>query len=178
MLVTGGTFDALVTEVRNHYLANNLSVPVDLEQIILSYVCQTYAECSFDNVPNAVARGTIKQTLGLADVIRFSKTLFDAMIGGEKVTQDEANRRAQICSTCPYNVQPDGCMGCNSRLLKEAVSSLSRAGKTPYDGQLMSCRFCGCFINSMVWFPISTLVKFSNSQENSDLPAWCWKKQT
>ncbi|MEI8280769.1 MAG: hypothetical protein WCG75_00045 [Armatimonadota bacterium] len=175
IIVNGGTFEALVTEAANHYRANNLCVPADLENIILAYACQTYAECSYDNVPNAVARGVIK-SWQLTDVIRFSKTMFDAMISGEKVDQTEADRRARICSTCPFNVQPDGCLGCNSRLLKESITALTRAGKTQYDSQLMSCKFCGCFINAMVWFPLSTLQKFTDPKENSDLPDYCWKK--
>ena len=177
LLVNGGTFEALVTEAGNHYRANNLKVPPNLEELILSYVCQTYAECSYDNVPNAAARGIFHRS-AITDVIRFSRTMFDAMVGGEKVTQEEADRRAKICSTCPFNVQPEGCTGCNSRAIKEAVTALTRAGKTPYDGQLLSCKFCGCFINAMVWFPLSTLQKFTDYDENKELPEWCWKKVT
>jgi hypothetical protein len=41
IIVNGGTFEALVTEAANHYRANNLRVPADLENIILAYACQT-----------------------------------------------------------------------------------------------------------------------------------------
>jgi hypothetical protein len=173
--INSGSVPQLVRDTLRYYQANRLPIPTALDDVILTYICETYWQCTQNGVPNAVARGT-RPSLGLQEVIRFSQTLFGAFIGGTKVTQAEADRRASICASCPANVHPEGCTGCNSSALKAGIALVSRAGKTKYDPQLFSCRFCGCFINSVVWFPLDVLQKNTPTSENRDLPAHCWKK--
>lgn len=175
-VVQAWSWAALVPKILAHYQANALKAPAELEELVVAYACGTYAKCEEGGVENHVARGTFKN-LHLNEVVRFTRTYWDALKRGEKVSQDEANRRASICATCPYNQQPDGCTGCNSRVLKEIVGLISQAGRTPHDGQLKSCRFCGCFIQSLIWYPLDTLQKFTDATENEALPSHCWKKR-
>ena len=175
--VPGGSWSQLHEFVRNHYTANAIKIPDNLDILITEYACRNGADCAYDEVKIPKPAGL--KSLQLGDVIRFSMSLLHGLtVGGGKVGQAEANRRANICSTCSFNRKPLGCTGCNARVLKDAVKTFSQHGSTPVDESLQSCEFCGCFIRSMVWFPIETLHKFSDATENENLPAHCWKKRS
>lgn len=174
--IAGGSWPQLNIFVRNHYQANAIPVPANLDALITEYACNNGADCMYNEVEVVKPKG--RKSLEIGDVIRFSMSLLHGLtVGGGKVSQAEATSRAMICSTCRFNRKPLGCTGCNARVLKEAVRTLSQHGSTPVDEQLQSCEFCGCFIRSMVWFPIETLHKFSDATENENLPAHCWKKR-
>ena len=175
-VINAWSWNGLLEKVRSHYRANAMQIPADLDALITSYACTTYAKCEDGGMPNSIARNLFKD-LHVNSVIRFTQTFWDALKRGEKITQDEAEARAKICSSCPYNVQPEGCTGCNSRSIKAIVSTISAAGRTAFDGQLKSCRFCGCFIQSLIWYPLTTLQKFTDEKENESLPDHCWKKR-
>ena len=175
--IAGGSWPQLHEFIRNHYTANAIKIPANFDTLITEYACLNGADCSYDEVNIPKPAGL--KSLQLGDVIRFSMSLLHGLtVGGGKVGQAEANRRANICSTCPFNRKPLGCTGCNARVLKDAVKTFSQHGSTPVDESLQSCEFCGCFIRSMVWFPIETLHKFSDATENENLPAHCWKKRS
>jgi hypothetical protein len=174
--VTAGSWPQLHEFVRNHYKSNAINLPSNLDVLMLEFICKNGADCAYDEVEIPKPAG--RKSLQIGDVIKFSMSLLHGLtVGGGKVDQTEANRRASICSGCRFNRKPLGCTGCNARVLKEAVRTLSQHGTTPLDDQLQSCEFCGCFIRSMVWFPIETLHKFTDATENANLPAHCWKKR-
>lgn len=174
--VFAGSWPQLHEFVRRHYAANAIEVPSNLDDLMLEYICKNGADCAYDDVEIPKPAG--RKSLQIGDVIRFSMSLLHGLtVGGGKVSQEEANRRANICSGCRFNRKPLGCTGCNARVLKEAVKTFSQHGSTPYDEQVQSCEFCGCFIRSMVWFPIETLHRFTDATENENLPAHCWKKR-
>jgi hypothetical protein len=163
--------------VVQHYKANAIQIPNNLMDFITEYACRNGADCSYDEVEIPKPAG--RKSLQIGDVIRFSMSLLHGLtVGGGKVNQEEANRRADICAGCRFNRNPLGCTGCNARVLKEAVKTFSQHGSTPVDDKLQSCEFCGCFIRSMVWFPIETLHKFADATENENLPDYCWKKRS
>jgi hypothetical protein len=174
--IMGGSWPQLHEFVRNHYTANAIKIPENLDTLITEYSCRNGADCMYNEVEIRKPEG--RKSLQIGDVIRFSMSLLHGLtVGGGKVDQVEATRRASICSTCIYNRKPLGCTGCNARVLKEAVKTFSQHGSTPLDENLQSCEFCGCFIRSMVWFPIETLHKFTDATENKNLPAHCCKKR-
>lgn len=175
-VIQAWSWAALVPKVVAHYQANATKPPPDLEDLVVKYACDTYAKCDEGGIPNRIARNVLKG-LHVNEVIRFTQTLFDAVKRGERISQDEANRRASICAGCEFNQKPEGCTGCNSSAIKGLVSTLSQAGRTPHDAQLQSCRFCGCFIQSLIWYPLETLQKFTDQAENAELPNHCWKKR-
>lgn len=174
--IMAGSWPQLHDFVRSHYLANAIQIPSNLYDMIVEYACRNGADCTYDEVELSKPAG--RKSLEIGDVIRFSLSLLHGLtIGGGKVGQEEANRRAGICAGCRFNRKPLGCTGCNARVLKEAVKTFSQHGSTPVDEQLQSCEFCGCFIRSMVWFPIETLHKFTDTTQNENLPDHCWKKR-
>jgi hypothetical protein len=174
--IAGGSWPQLHEFIKNHYNANAIQIPGNLDDLIVEYACRNGADCTYDEVELSKPAG--RKSLEIGDVIRFSMSLLHGLtIGGGKVGQEEANRRANICAGCRFNRKPLGCTGCNARVLKDAVKTFSQHGSTPVDEQLQSCEFCGCFIRSLVWFPIETLYKFADSTENENLPDHCWKKR-
>ena len=173
--IIAGSWQQLQTFVEEHYKANAIPVPKNIIDLLVEFSCRRGADCSFDDVEIPKVQGT--RSFQIGDVVKFSMSLAHGLtIGGGKVDPAEANRRAAICASCIYNRQPHGCSSCNSRIIKETVKVLASHGSTQYDNQLQSCEFCGCFVRSMVWFPIETLRKFSDPAENKNLPAHCWKK--
>lgn len=170
ILIKTSSYWLLSSEARKHYAANAIPVPAILDDLILEYVCKNGASCEYDGVQ--LTKGTPKKSLNISDVIRFTQTRLDALLKGSKVSQEEANRRAEICAACPSNKPLEGCTGCNSRSLREFVRLLAQAGRTPLDEQLKSCEYCGCFIQSMVWTPLESLKRYDDV---SQLPSNCWK---
>jgi hypothetical protein len=92
----------------------------------------------------------------LGDISRFLKTVKNWMAsGGVPVDPSEANRRAEICSKCPMNVDVSGCLAC-----KKLVSSLFPSLKgltTDHDAELEGCAGCGCQLKMKVWLPFEVL---------------------
>jgi hypothetical protein len=82
----------------------------------------------------------------------------------------EAQRRAQICISCPHNVHwHTSCQPCNSDA--DTKLFLLRGGRqTGFDGDLHGCRVVGQCNRSAVWMDNSTLIK-----DNADqTPERCW----
>ena len=170
------SYTGLKAKIIKHFVANDLTVPsdIEIERRVNDYLCMNGCDCTYEDVP--IVRSS-RRSMQISDVAKFTATLVHSLVSGQKVSQEEADRRAGICSMCTSNVKPEGCTGCNSRLLKETVKLVSRHGNTGFDDKLNSCEHCGCFIRSMIWFPIETMHKFTDDSENEQLPAHCWKKR-
>lgn len=173
--IIAGSWTQLQTFVEQHYQSNAIPIPKNLVELLTEFSCRRGVDCSYDDVP--IPKATSSRSFEIGDVVKFTMSLAHGLtIGGGKVSVDEATRRAAICAGCIYNRKPNGCSACNSRVIKETVKALSSHGSTIYDDKLQSCEFCGCFVRSMVWFPIETLRKFTDSAQNKNLPDHCWKK--
>ena len=163
----------LVNRVVAHRKANNLPVPFNIEDIVEEALCKERGELCADDSPAPVKR-TRPVALDLA--VRLTRTLVAA--GGKRVeSQAEADQRAAICSTCYDNVEPKGCSGCKSGLVRKAVEFIVGARKTAYDNLLKSCQHCGCFNAAQVWLPLDALQKTMSDAENEALPDHCWKRK-
>lgn len=115
----------------------------------------------------------------LSDIWNFLQTLWNwKRQGGQFVTQEEAERRANICLTgangqpCPHNEQFAPCLGC--RGISSEVEKLIEGRRTSQDQKLFVCTACGgCHIPTKLHFPLEAIVV---SEEK--LPAWCWQRKT
>jgi hypothetical protein len=92
--------------------------------------------------------------------------------GQEQVTQDEAERRASICATCPLNVPVVGCGAC-AAAIKEYRTKIAGVQGTKVDGQLRACGICKCDLKTIVHFPLATL----RAKGDNNFPDWCWQKR-
>jgi hypothetical protein len=162
----------LVNSVRLHRQANGYAIPVDYEREVEEGFCKL--------LPEACKEGAASPTpkrLTIGQVISFTSILGESMLrGNPRCSAEVADERASICASCPDNIKPDGCGGCNSRKVDSLVSKLTGAKPTSHDSRLDSCRHCGCLNRAQVWFPLEILQKHTSKEVREALPAHCWKK--
>ena len=71
--IAGGSWPQLHEFIRNHYTANAIKIPANLDTLITEYACRNGADCSYDEVNIPKPAGL--KSLQLGDVIRFSMSL-------------------------------------------------------------------------------------------------------
>jgi len=114
-------------------------------------------------------------TLGFNDIVRGTEAIIRTRIGGELVSQDEANRRASICATCPYNARyrnPCGSAMCNE--MKRLVVALVGGNKTTHDEAIHGCAVCKCVLKAKVWVPESVIRAVDGPEIAEKYPENCW----
>ncbi len=171
----GQTFDAIAVAIRKYRRANNIPVGIGLDDEIESALCERYPdECieSDATVPKS-------RRLRLADVLTGTRVMVAHKLAGSPlVSQDEANRRAQICVGCPFNQDfAKLCSGICPEL-KTLVAAIIGSSQTPYDGRLKSCSICGCFLDAAVWVPLEIQWKPLPDAMKAQFKnvGHCWKK--
>lgn len=133
--------------------------------------CCTYLE-SAGEVPAVLKR---RRLVTLADIIRFLKTMVGWAKAGKCVPQEEADRRACICATCPRNsvTSLGGCAGCTS--IAADLFAIIGNRTTKAGDQLHACEVCACENKAQVWVPLEVLKQ--NGLPDSEYPDWCWKRE-
>lgn len=172
--VSGTTGDMLYNNAVAQRNANSVPMGLEFWDSVMSDVCKDFPdECS--NVdPNKPRR----RGFSMGDIVRGSLAMINnVMSGGELVSQDEANRRAAICSTCPhatYFSKP--CTG----LCRELANLLGTTGdrKTPYDHDLRACGVCGCWTRISIWHRLETqcVAVTDEMKEQFKTVQNCWKQ--
>jgi hypothetical protein len=128
-----------------------LEVPANLNQLIDRQTCKRVPGwCEIDGLVNYLKHVNINKIVGFFNVVCAG---ISAKLSGDDafVSQEEADRRAEICSACPLNVAIDeGCRSCSaaSLIADGMVSFVGRS--TPYDRHLKACAACGCFLKAKV----------------------------
>lgn len=108
---------------------------------------------------------------GFSDVVDWIKAVAKTVVGEGYVSQEEADRRAAICVSCPYNSQAmGGCGACAQTAAALTPGMLAR--HTQFDDKLKTCACCKCFLRIMVHMPISSL----GGHDVAPRPSWCWVK--
>lgn len=105
----------------------------------------------------------------VADVLRWAGSMADWALSGLKVVpQDEAERRASICLSCPYNKPIAGCFGCKGA--GDVIRALTKGARTSVDERLYGCEKCsGCALVAKVHLPLEVI-----HADGLDLPSFCW----
>ena len=176
--VCSDSLPGLIGAVIRHLQTNHLPIPSDIDIVVEDQVCQNIPAASRTHscyqVPGPdMPPVEIKRALTWADLANFLSVLAGwAANGGKLDSQDTATKRAEICSTCPYNIQVAGCAGCHS--IANQLTQLIGANSTGLESSLRGCAVCGCDNRAQVWFPLSVLGK--GITEDMEFPDWCWKK--
>lgn len=123
----------------------------------------------------------VNTRLRFGDIAQGMKAYLALIASGFKtVSQEEANRRAAICSGCYLRVQPQGCGAC-VKLARLITGDIARK-TTPYDSNLVNkaCAVCSCPVASLVHFPMSALEKpeVDSPQKQEAYPDFCWRKRS
>ena len=95
------------------------------------------------------------------------------------VADEEADRRAAICVTCPNNVTSFGghCGSCADRVMRGLTRVIGRR-KTQYDKSLGSCAICSCSLAAAVWFPLAAQRAGLSEELKGEFRKveFCWKR--
>ena len=169
--VRADTYKMLVQAVIK-FRADNIIPIGDVESDVEEYICSNFPHMCH-NVPGASVTVTVTRGPSQAQT-RTDRMLqwLDGQISdhsAEKlVLRSEAQRRADICRKCPYNVRwNEGCGTC-----AEAVNRLStilRSGNdTPHGKDLKCCQVLNHENRAAVWLPLSS--------HDPNLPGRCWVK--
>jgi hypothetical protein len=172
--ITAPTWNDLVTRIRNYRIANGISLGTNFEETVGSEVCQQQGwgepRCMQEE-PTPLKQ----RNIGMHDVVNFLRVLKHWLTKNPTLVEpQEADRRAQICTTCPYNVNVNGCAGCTN--IAGLIFNTTGDRTTSHDLQLRNCQICGCVNKVQVWVPKETLDQGLTPEMRGNLPDWCWKK--
>lgn len=161
-------FKQLVEAVKKHLEANDIPVPVTLEREMNEAACAEFPYQCEELDPDAERKISLWYQ---------AKKFFTAVISAATqglVSQEEAERRALICSTCPFNggASLNLCSGgCHTaKFVKEAAEALSTK-HTSLDNKLNTCGLCECSLKLKIWVP-----KEGMEDALIEWPAWCWMR--
>lgn len=89
-----------------------------------------------------------------------------------------ATSRAEVCSTCEFNV-PEGVLaGAAGDALKSIMDARAQMKlSTPFDDKLGVCNRCDCSLKAKVFAPMEHIQKGHAKEVADSLPAWCWIKR-
>lgn len=97
------------------------------------------------------------------------------------VSEEEANRRAEICSRCWANKAISGCYGCGlGDRIREVLVEAKGDRRTQYDDQLQACLVCGCSNQAQVWIKPEILAAGMTDQQREvyrEAQVGCWKAE-
>src|SRR5215471_5727903 len=156
------------TLIKEHRKANNLP-PIDMA-VCEDQLCSTIRPELWEYEKEGDL-SWVDTNIRVGDVVDFTRVLI-SQAGQEFVSEEEANRRAQICAGCYLNIRVQGCGVCGQLL--ELV--LNRG--TDYDASLQNCAVCKCFNQAQVHFSLESLDKADSEWKQSHYPKdFCWKSK-
>ncbi len=117
-----------------------------------------------------------ERSIGADDILRYARTMWVTLTqGGETVSQEEQDRRVDICLKCPKIGVVSCFIGCNT--ITEALSGfiLGRSIRRINEVHKQSCMACGCPIEVKSLWPISVLKQVDNDLGlTPDYNRSCW----
>lgn len=172
----GASEHQLICSLRAHYKANGYPEPENYKDMIESYVCsKTPDYCTGNGPAYKLVDGFTFHTV-LQGMRTLTSWLWQSGLKGARqyVSQDQANKRAQVCVGCSFNDEPQGCTSCNSQSMREALRVIIGTKTTAFDGQLKSCRVCQCNLSAKVQLPHKVLYDNMLQEQIDKLPPHCW----
>lgn len=168
-------YDEFVRQYLAHRKANGLPIPDDYESVIQDQMCQTLPP---EWCERTGGQSWVSTRFGYDDFLSGMKAFAGLLTGKYKfVGQEEADRRARICSNCYYNISIPGCNTC--RKLSEFVTGDVAGKTTQYDEKLKACAVCKCANQAQTWFPMDALEETDTPEKQALYPNdFCWKSKT
>jgi hypothetical protein len=96
--------------------------------------------------------------------------------GGEPVSTELAQSRANVCLTCPMNYKGDWLWNMATQLAINAQSKLRNMMNIRLEGEedLGVCEVCGCKPKLKCLVPIEHIKRHSSKEQLAKYPAHCW----
>lgn len=96
--------------------------------------------------------------------------------GGEVVSQDEAQGRADICLRCPKNTNDSVGFGIISAVVKSYLRVKNRLGlHVSGEKSLHACECCGCVLKLKIWLPQDKVSAEMAGDDRTKYPDYCWQ---
>jgi len=171
LLIKSASVLGLRADVRNHLRANDIPIPEHFDKWLANEVCsQNVGMTGICGKPPKKLHANVLPNLSPSALGRFSRTMIGIVKNRRFVTQEEANRRAEICVKCPLNVTVGGCQGCFSFVheVRKLLTNITTEAKPDF------CGACGCDLQLKVWIPNDIL-----DEAETELPAYvpeCWRR--
>lgn len=169
-------FDLLLKAIKIAREANGIPIGLDFEREVEQWVCEDYPQECEEYNPEIPRR---PRELTAGDVIRGSKVMLAQWIAGRPLEPRQvAERRAETCVGCRYNVPiRSPCGGICTELL-DIVNRVVGGKGTPLDARLGSCFICGCVLRAAVWTTLDVQCKGVDGpmkKQFASVPN-CWKQ--
>lgn len=118
------------------------------------------------------------ETLSFKKVRDFLYAIISVMVSFVKreslyVSQEEADRRATICSSCQLNAQIT-CAGCHGFIT--LAHRFLRGREAAHQSKLGACVVCACFLAPTVWASPEVLERVDKKHVDS-FPSHCWRRE-
>lgn len=195
----GKTFDESVIEIIKHRLANpRFSTQWSTDKDVVADELDQFTCLRLANDPNYCApspggnplkkvnrlsstmRAGVKDAVAAVEkVVAGAGVMVDWLGDGLKpVSQELANARATVCSTCPNN-QPKDLLSFftvpASDLIRQQIEIKNEMKlATPFDEKLGICVVCACPLRTKVWSHMEHVLKHLKPDVKSQLPGFCW----
>lgn len=175
------TLGSLLEKVERHYLANSIYLPPNWKDLVEDQICRKLPAgwCIYsDGTPYQGVASALSYDNIMKGITSLSNMALNAVKGEDNFVSDgEAERRAEICSRCYYNMNASFCMGCGgARVILELVGKVKGSRTTSKDGFLQNCGICGCRNDAIVHVKKNILLSGENPSITNNRPAWCWLK--
>lgn len=173
---TGVNWWDMWNDVTKHRAANGY--PAVTEAEVEHQIClQAGPAYCQEEEPTDTNRRFVNTRLKWGDIVQGTKAYVAFIASGFKtVSQQEADRRARICSSCYLRVQPQGCGACLK--ISTLIVGDVAGKKTAYDDKLSNraCAICSCPNKAIVHFPIALLEQADKAGHQDAYPFFCWRK--
>lgn len=165
----------LFQNVRDHRKANSLPLGTFWEAEVEDQLCQALPPGQCKQSTPGQGRNVFTR-IGWGEVVQGTRTMVAwAGEGFTKVEQELADKRADTCSRCYFNVQMQG--GCHScGQVQKLASSIVGTRRTRADPFLKACAVCKCALQAKVWVPINAIDKGTGQAQYERFPSFCWVK--
>jgi hypothetical protein len=96
--------------------------------------------------------------------------------GGEIVSRELAQERAEICLECKKNVPTGVLKESIAVAVKKALDVKNRMQlRVAGEKKLGECKCCGCVLRLLVWYPQRKIQPYLTAGEIENTPGHCWK---
>ena len=175
--------DAFFQEIRDHRLRQGIPIEPGWEERIEDEICRNNPHWGRE-VCGRTERYGERRPVSLAAMQSFLNVVGHWVAGilhGKEVfvSQEEAEKRAEICASCDLNVNIAGsCGACADRIARALAVIGSR--RTKLDEKLGACSICSCALRAAVHVPIEPQIAGLSEELKEDfrkVSSYCWKAQ-
>jgi len=171
--IYGNSIDSIARSISNSNSSISYAVAVTM-------VSKNIAPVHKSNVDQVISPANkVTKKLSIKDAVAGATSALK-QIGGDTIPQEEINRRAIICSSCPKLSEISGCKSCGFggkivKLVNNVKQVFGFGVKIPNG---LGSHFCDCCNCSLAMMLPANLIDFNESTRNDKTrPDSCWLKK-